>query len=160
HCASHRRQRPRGRAPGEEGPRQGRGDRAGRWLPVRAGGLLSHRIDTGPDRGHQCLQREAQARVQGAVRRNTMSRDVFVREVGLRDGLQLVKSFVPTETKLAWIAAEATAGIPEIEATSFVPPKVIPQFADAAAVAAGIAGIEGPLMCALAPNRKGAELAL
>ena len=89
-----------------------------------------------------------------------MSRDVFVREVGLRDGLQLVKSFVPTETKLAWIAGEATAGIPEIEATSFVPPKVIPQFADAAAVAAGIAGIEGPLMCALAPNRKGAELAL
>jgi hydroxymethylglutaryl-CoA lyase len=85
-----------------------------------------------------------------------MNRDVTVREVGLRDGLQLVKSFVPTETKLAWAAAAAAAGVPEIEITNFVPAKVIAQFADAAEVARAALAIEGPVICALAPNRKGA----
>ena len=83
--------------------------------------------------------------------------DVIVREVGLRDGLQLVKSFVPTETKLAWMRAVAAAGVPEVETTNFVPAKVIAQFADATEVAKGALQIEGPVMCALAPNRKGAE---
>ncbi len=36
--------------------------------------------------------------------------DVICREVGLRDGLQLVKTFVPTETKLAWAKAETENG--------------------------------------------------
>ncbi len=83
--------------------------------------------------------------------------DIIVREVGLRDGLQLVKSFVPTETKLKWLRAVAAAGVPEVEVTNFVPAKVIPQFADAADVARGALEIAGPRMCALAPNRKGAE---
>lgn len=84
--------------------------------------------------------------------------DVIVREVGLRDGLQLVKSFVPTETKLAWARAVAAAGVPEIEITNFVPPKVIAQFADAADVAKGaLASIKSAKIVALAPNRKGAE---
>jgi hydroxymethylglutaryl-CoA lyase len=86
-----------------------------------------------------------------------MKIDVIAREVGLRDGLQLVKSFVPTETKLTWMRAVAAAGVPEIETTNFVPAKVIPQFADATEVAKGALQIKGPLMCALAPNRKGAE---
>ena len=60
--------------------------------------------------------------------------DIIVREVGLRDGLQLAKSFVPTETKLAWARAVAAAGVPEIEITNFVPAKVIAQFADATEV--------------------------
>lgn len=83
--------------------------------------------------------------------------DVLVREVGLRDGLQLVKSFVPTATKLEWMRAVSAAGVPEIETTNFVPAKVIAQFADAADVAKGALAIAGPVMCALAPNRKGAE---
>ena len=83
--------------------------------------------------------------------------DVIVREVGLRDGLQLVKRFVPTETKLEWMRAVAAAGVPEVETTNFVPPRVIAQFADATEVAKGALTIEGPVMCALAPNRKGAE---
>jgi hydroxymethylglutaryl-CoA lyase len=86
-----------------------------------------------------------------------MKIDVIAREVGLRDGLQLVKSFVPTETKLAWMRAVAAAGVPEIETTNFVPAKVIAQFADASDVAKGALEIKGPLMCALAPNRRGAE---
>ena len=57
--------------------------------------------------------------------------DVTVREVGLRDGLQIHSTFMPTERKLAWIRAEAAAGVPEIEVTSYVPSKLIPQFLDA-----------------------------
>ncbi|MEK9776693.1 MAG: hydroxymethylglutaryl-CoA lyase, partial [Quisquiliibacterium sp.] len=62
-----------------------------------------------------------------------MSRDidVIVREVGLRDGLQIHPTFMPTERKLDWIRAEAAAGVSEIEVTSYVPPKLIPQFIDA-----------------------------
>jgi hydroxymethylglutaryl-CoA lyase len=89
-----------------------------------------------------------------------MQCDVIVREVGLRDGLQLVKSFVPAETKLAWARAVAAAGVPEVEVTSFVPAKVIAQFADATEIATGALKIPGPLWCALSPNRKGAELAM
>lgn len=89
-----------------------------------------------------------------------MQRDVIVREVGLRDGLQLVKSFVPAETKLTWAKAVAAAGVPEVEVTSFVPAKVIAQFADATEIATGALKIPGPLWCALSPNRKGAELAM
>ena len=89
-----------------------------------------------------------------------MKRDIIVREVGTRDGLQLVKTMLPTATKLAWIKAVAAAGVPEIETTNFVPAKVIAQFADAADVARGALAIPGAVMCALAPNRKGAELAL
>ena len=69
--------------------------------------------------------------------------DVIVREVGPRDGLQLVKTVLPTETKLAWIKAEKEAGMVEFEVCSFVPPKVIPQFADARAVAGGALEIPG-----------------
>jgi hydroxymethylglutaryl-CoA lyase len=86
-----------------------------------------------------------------------MTIDVIVREVGLRDGLQLVKSFVPTEIKLKWLRAVAAAGVPEVEVTNFVPARVIPQFADAADVSRGALEIPGPKMCALAPNRTGAE---
>lgn len=87
-----------------------------------------------------------------------MNRDVTVRDVGPRDGLQLVKTVLPTETKLAWIGADAAAGIPEIEVCSFVPARVIPQFADAVEVAAGAAGIPGLTASALTPNLRGAEI--
>jgi len=87
--------------------------------------------------------------------------DVHLCEVGLRDGLQNIRTFFPTDQKLAWIEAEAAAGMPEIEVCSFVPPKLLPQFADAGAVCAGalkIAGTDGKfVVSALMPNLKGAE---
>lgn len=86
-------------------------------------------------------------------------RDVIVCEVGPRDGLQLVKQFFPTEAKKAWITAEAAAGVPEIEVCSFVPPQVLPQFADAAEVAAHALQQPGLTVSALVPNLKGAERA-
>ena len=63
-----------------------------------------------------------------------MSERVQVREVGLRDGLQSIAEVLPTEQKIAWLDAEYCAGVREIEVSSFVPPKLLPQLADAEAV--------------------------
>ena len=65
---------------------------------------------------------------------------VTVREVGPRDGLQMIRSVMPTEVKLRWIAAMAEAGIPEMEVASFVPPAAMPQMADAAEVVGSVNG--------------------
>ena len=86
--------------------------------------------------------------------------DVVVREVGLRDGLQIHPVFMPTERKLAWIAAEAQAGVHEIEVTSYVPAKVVPQFVDAEAVSVGALKVPGLTVAALIPNYRGAERGL
>ena len=83
--------------------------------------------------------------------------DVIVREVGLRDGLQIHPVFMPTERKLAWIQAEAAAGVSEIEVTSYVPARIIPQFADAEEVTHRALGIPGLTVSALIPNLRGAE---
>jgi hydroxymethylglutaryl-CoA lyase len=83
--------------------------------------------------------------------------DVECREVGLRDGLQIQQVFFSTEGKIAWLTAEVAAGMPEIEACSFVPPKLLPQFADNREVVTAALAIEGAFISALAPNLKGAE---
>ncbi|HEY8708363.1 MAG TPA: hydroxymethylglutaryl-CoA lyase, partial [Burkholderiaceae bacterium] len=83
--------------------------------------------------------------------------DVQVCEVGLRDGLQSIADFFPTGQKLAWIEAEAAAGVREIEVTSLVPPKLVPQFVDAQQVVEGALRIPGLTVVGLVPNLKGAE---
>ena len=83
--------------------------------------------------------------------------DVIVREVGLRDGLQIHPTFMPTDSKIAWIEAEAAAGVAEIEVTSYVPSKLIPQFADAEEVTRRALGVAGLTVAALIPNSRGAE---
>ena len=85
---------------------------------------------------------------------------IIVREVGLRDGIQMAHRFLETERKLEWVRRDFAAGVREVEATSFVPPKIVPQFADAAEVAAGALAIEGLLVSSLVPNLKGAERSL
>lgn len=62
--------------------------------------------------------------------------DILVSEVGPRDGLQSIDRVMPLEAKKAWIAAEAAAGVREIEVGSFVPAKLLPQLADTAEVVA------------------------
>jgi hydroxymethylglutaryl-CoA lyase len=86
-----------------------------------------------------------------------MHERAYLREVGPRDGIQLVKSFLATEHKLEWCRAEAAAGVCEIEVTSFVPASVVPQFADAADVARGAMAIPKVQISALIPNLKGAQ---
>ena len=85
---------------------------------------------------------------------------VVLREVGLRDGLQLIESRLDTATKLAWIRAQAQVGFTEIEVTSFVPISVLPQFADAATVLADAQKIGNLLPSVLVPNLRGAVMAM
>ncbi len=86
--------------------------------------------------------------------------DVVVREVGLRDGLQLVPYTVSTEVKLAWLRAEAAAGVSHFEVSSFVSKRVMPQFADAEIVAAEAIKMPQLNAGALALNGRGAERAI
>jgi len=86
--------------------------------------------------------------------------DIVVSEVGPRDGLQNVKRAMPTALKHRWIAALAAAGVREIEVASFVPPKMLPQMADAADVVRSAKELPGIRVLALAPNLKGAERAI
>lgn len=89
-----------------------------------------------------------------------MAEKVVLREVGPRDGIQMAKRFLETERKLEWARRLKNAGIREIELTSFVPPKIVPQFADADEVAKGLPQLQGVVASALIPNLKGAERAL
>jgi hydroxymethylglutaryl-CoA lyase len=89
-----------------------------------------------------------------------MSIDVLVSEVGPRDGLQSIAPVMPLAAKEAWIAAEAAAGVREIEVGSFVPAKLLPQLADTAEVVAFARTIPGLTVAVLVPNLKGAEAAV
>ncbi|HTC66790.1 MAG TPA: hypothetical protein VK685_06625, partial [Candidatus Acidoferrum sp.] len=89
-----------------------------------------------------------------------MSERVNVVDVTPRDGLQNEKTIVSTRDKLALIEKLALAGIHEIQATSFVHPRWVPQMADAEAVAVGIQRFSGIRFSALVPNLKGYERAV
>lgn len=89
-----------------------------------------------------------------------LPRYVKMVEVGPRDGLQNEATPVPTEVKIELIERLADAGLPVIEATSFVSPKWVPQMADNAAVMAGIRRRPGVSYPVLTPNMKGLEAAL
>ena len=85
---------------------------------------------------------------------------ILISEVGPRDGLQSIDRVMPTEAKKAWIAAEAAAGVREIEVGSFVPASLLPQMADTAEVVAFARTIAGLNVVALVPNAKGAARAV
>src|ERR1700739_1587581 len=89
-----------------------------------------------------------------------MSERALVREVGLRDGLQSIADIMPTDQKIAWLEAEHAAGVREIEVSSFVPPKLLPQLADAEAVVKHALTLPGLTVSALIPNLRGAERGL
>ncbi len=80
---------------------------------------------------------------------------VTVVEVGPRDGLQNEATRVPTATKVAFVEALADAGLAVIEIAAFVNPARVPQMADAADVARGVARRPGTRYAALVPNRRG-----
>jgi hypothetical protein len=85
--------------------------------------------------------------------------EVKIVEVGPRDGLQNEAEHVPTDKKIALIEALGKTGLPQIEITSFVSPKWIPQMADAAEVAAKVRLPANVRTSALVPNLKGLESA-
>jgi len=85
---------------------------------------------------------------------------IRVVEVGPRDGLQNEARSVPTDAKIRFIDALSETGLEEIEVSSFVSPKWVPQLADAAEVFAGIRRAKGVAYSALVPNRQGLEGAI
>jgi hydroxymethylglutaryl-CoA lyase len=90
----------------------------------------------------------------------TESAPVTVREVGLRDGLQILPRTMPTEHKLQWLRGAYDAGLRELEVGSFVPPKLMPQLADTAEIVAHALELPGLTVSVLVPNVKGAERAI
>jgi len=85
---------------------------------------------------------------------------VTIREVGLRDGLQIIARTVPTSAKLEWIRDAHAAGQRELEVGSFVPARLLPQLADTAEVLAYAKTLPGLVASVLVPNLKGAERAI
>jgi isopropylmalate/homocitrate/citramalate synthase len=85
---------------------------------------------------------------------------VTIVEVGPRDGLQNDPGAYPTNAKIAFIEALATAGLPVVEAGSFVSPAAIPQLADSDDVIRGLTPKDGVRYVALVPNERGYDRAV
>jgi hydroxymethylglutaryl-CoA lyase len=85
---------------------------------------------------------------------------VTICEVGTRDGFQIEPDFIPTDVKIDVVDRLSEAGVPCIEVTSFVHPKVVPQLRDAETVMARIRRRPGTRYSALVPNDKGAVRAV
>ncbi len=91
---------------------------------------------------------------------STLPHSVRIVEVGPRDGLQNEKAIIPTEQKIQFIQMLADAGLPVVEATSFVSPRAIPQLSDASEVMANLSQRSSTSFPVLVPNLKGMERAL
>ena len=89
----------------------------------------------------------------------TLPSRVKLVDVGPRDGLQNEPTPVPAAVKIALVHRLQAAGLKEIEVTSFVSPKWVPQMADAAEVMAGITRAPGVRYSVLTPNLQGFEAA-
>ena len=85
---------------------------------------------------------------------------VNIVDVGPRDGLQNEAQALSAATKIELVHRLQAAGLKDIEVTSFVSPKWVPQMADNAEVMAGIARQPGVRYSVLTPNMKGLEAAL
>ena len=85
---------------------------------------------------------------------------ITLREVGLRDGLQLVKKFPSTAAKRRWVRDEYAAGVRHFEVGSFLPAKTFPQFTDVRDIIATVGSLPGAYGIALALNERGVNEAL
>ncbi|MFO1278879.1 MAG: hydroxymethylglutaryl-CoA lyase [Burkholderiaceae bacterium] len=90
----------------------------------------------------------------------TLPTRVRIIDVGPRDGLQNEKQPVPSDIKIELVHRLQAAGLKEIEVTSYVSPKWVPQMADNHAVMAGITRHPGVRYSVLTPNLKGFEAAV
>ncbi len=91
---------------------------------------------------------------------STKPSSLRITEVGPRDGLQNQSGLVSTAAKIAFVDALVKAGVAEVEVSSFVSPKWVPQLADAAEVFTGVARTPDVVLSALIPNLRGMERAL
>lgn len=84
---------------------------------------------------------------------------ISICEVGPRDGFQNERTFIPTARKIEIVNALFASGLRQMQVTSFVSPRAVPQLADAAEVLAEIDRPEDAVITALIPNLRGAERA-
>ena len=98
--------------------------------------------------------------LHGQNKMNSLPAAVRIVEVGPRDGFQSIEQTIPTDAKIQFINTLSEAKLPEIEVTSFVSAKWIPQLADAQEVSTEIIRDSNILYTALIPNIKGLERAL
>src|SRR5690606_6387393 len=108
-----------------------------------------------------CLKsRSTMPELPMTVSRTDLPSHVRIYEVGARDGLQNEKSVIDVDTKVEFIERLLAAGLPVVEATSFVHPKWVPQLADAAEVISR-SPLGGPVpLPVLVPNERGLDRAL
>ena len=90
----------------------------------------------------------------------TLPKTVLVREVGPREGMQIEKGPIPTAEKIHLVNLLSECNFPEIEVTSFVSPKWVPQMADAEQVATGFTRKPGTEYTCVYLNKQGLERAL
>ena len=88
-----------------------------------------------------------------------LPKKIKIKEVGSRDGFQMEKTFVPTQEKIKIIDKLSGCGLQEIQYTSFVHPKAVPNMSDAVEVTNLITRNPRVLYSALVPNRRGYERA-
>ena len=84
---------------------------------------------------------------------------ITVCEVGPRDGFQIETAFIPTSEKIAIANRLLAAGLRQMQLTSFVSPKAVPQLADAEEVVAGVDRPDGAIIAGLVMNARGAQRA-
>jgi hydroxymethylglutaryl-CoA lyase len=89
-----------------------------------------------------------------------MDEKVYIIEVGPRDGLQNIKTFIPTEIKAEFVRLLVDAGVKELEVSSFVSTKSIPQLADAEKLFCMLEKKKGVVYSGLVPTLKGLERAI
>lgn len=89
-----------------------------------------------------------------------MKQRIYINDVAVRDGFQIEKNIIPTETKIALIDAISETGIAKVEVTSFVHPGLVPNMADAVEVLANIKRVAGVTYSVLVPNLKGMKRAV
>lgn len=100
------------------------------------------------------------SKMSAIVRQPGLPERVTIYEVGARDGLQNESAIVPLDVKVEFIQRLIAAGLPIVEATSFVHPKWVPQLADAADLV-GRLTLDGPVpLPVLVPNERGLDRAL
>ena len=89
-----------------------------------------------------------------------MKQRICINDVAVRDGFQIDKNIISTETKIALIDSLSATGIAKIEVTSFVHPKLVPNMADAVEVLTNIKRSADVTYSVLVPNLKGMERAI
>ena len=96
----------------------------------------------------------------GKARQIYPDRALVLRELGLRDGLQMTVGWPGTEAKIDWINLAYDAGVRHFEVGSFLPPSRFPQFADVRDLIAAVDALPGAVSSALVLNERGITDAL